>query len=89
MDEMTEALTWGHVKLKSYWARWSPGRSPKNRTFAQCLHNILVNVWVTGEVPEQWKGAIVIKVLHKKKDRRDSNHTTETFHLLATQTKSR
>ena len=40
---------------------------------AQCFHNILVNVWLTGEVPQQWKDAI-IKVLHKKKDRTDCNN---------------
>ncbi len=27
--------------------------------FAQCFHNILVNVWLTGEVPQQWKDAII------------------------------
>ena len=32
-----------------------------------------VNVWSTGEVPQQWKDA-TIKVLHKKKDRSDCNN---------------
>ena len=32
-----------------------------------------VNVWSTGEVPQQWKDA-TIKVLHKKKDRSDWNN---------------
>ena len=36
-------------------------------SFSQCFHKILVNVWIPGEVPRQWKEAI-IKVLHKKKD---------------------
>ena len=38
-----------------------------------CHQNILVDVWVTGEVPQQWKDAI-IEVLHKKKDRTDCNN---------------
>ena len=42
-----------------------PGRTPKNgpRRIRQCFHIIPVNVWVTGELPEQWKNAI-IKALH-------------------------
>ena len=41
--------------------------------FIQCFHHILVNVWITGEVPQQWKDA-TIKVLHKKKDPTDCNN---------------
>ena len=37
------------------------------------FHNLLVNVWRTGDVPQQWKDA-TIKVLHKKKDRSDCNN---------------
>ena len=40
---------------------------------AQRFHNILINVWVTGEAPQPWKDA-AIKVLHKKKDRTDCNY---------------
>ena len=32
------------------------------------FHDIIVAVWMTGEVPQEWKDA-TIKVLHKKKDR--------------------
>ena len=32
------------------------------------LHGIIVAVWMTGEVPQEWKDA-TIKVLHKKWDR--------------------
>ena len=31
------------------------------------FHDIIVAVWMTGEVPQEWKDA-TIKVLHKKKD---------------------
>ena len=41
--------------------------------FIRYFHNLLVNVWSTGEVPQQWKYA-TIKVLHKKKDRSDCNN---------------
>ena len=33
--------------------------------FIRYFHNLLVNVWRTGDVPQQWKDA-TIKVLHKK-----------------------
>ena len=39
----------------------------------QCFHHILLNGWITGQVPQQWKDAI-IKVLHKKKDTSDCNN---------------
>ena len=74
MDEMTEAL-----KGMSNWKAVGPDGLPAellkidHPAFAQCFHNILVNVWLTGEVPQQWKDAI-IKVLHKKKDRTDCNN---------------
>ena len=41
--------------------------------FIRYFHNLLVNVWRPGDVPQQWKCAIV-KVLHKKKDRSDCNN---------------
>ena len=40
--------------------------------FIRYFHNLLVNVWRMGEVPQQWKDA-TIKVLHQKKDRFDCN----------------
>ena len=41
--------------------------------FIRYFHNLLVNVWRTGDVPQQWKDATV-KVLHKNKDRSDCNN---------------
>ena len=40
--------------------------------FIRYLHDLLVNAWSTGDVPQPWKDA-TIKVLHKKKDRSDRN----------------
>ena len=37
------------------------------------LHGIIVAVWMTGEVPQEWKYA-TIKVLHKKKDRTECSN---------------
>ena len=60
MDEMTEAL-----KGMSNWKAVGPDGLPvellkiDHPAFAQCFHNILVNVWSTGEVPQQWKDAII------------------------------
>ena len=41
--------------------------------FIRYFHNLLANVWRTGDVPQQWKAA-TIKVLHKMKDRSDCNN---------------
>ena len=66
MDEMTEALK-GMSNGKAVWQNGLPGKLLKldHPAFAQCFHNILVSGWVTGQVPQQWKFAI-IKVIHKK-----------------------
>ena len=37
------------------------------------FHGIIVAVWMTGEVPQEWKCA-TIKVLHKKKDRTECSN---------------
>ena len=37
------------------------------------FHGIIVTVWMTGEVPQEWKDA-TIKVLHKKKDRTECSN---------------
>ena len=37
------------------------------------FHDIIVAVWMTGEVPQEWKDA-TIKVLHKKKDRTECSN---------------
>jgi len=74
IDEMMEA-----VKGMSNWKAVGPDGLPvevlklDHPAFVQYFHSILVNVWVTGEVPQQWKDAI-IKTLHKKKDRTDCNN---------------
>ena len=75
MDEMmTEAL-----KGMSHWQAVGPDGFPAellkidHPAFAQCFHNILANVWEPGEVPQQWKYAI-IKVLHEKEDRIHRNN---------------
>ena len=41
--------------------------------FIRYFHNLLVNMWRTGDVPQLWKDT-TIKVLHKKKDRSDCNY---------------
>ena len=37
------------------------------------FHDIIVDVWMTGEIPQEWKDAF-IKVLHKKKDRTECSN---------------
>ena len=64
--------------MSSWKAVWSDGLPAEllktdHPVFAQCFHNILVNVWVIGEAPQQWKDAIT-NVLHKKKDQTDCNN---------------
>ena len=47
--------------------------------FVQCFdNNILVNVWVLGEVLQHWKFAI-LKVLQNTKDRTDCNNYTGIY----------
>ena len=55
--------------------KWANSHSP-----SQCFHNILVNVWVTGEVPQQWTYS-TIKACHKKKHRTDCNNYRRISHL--------
>ena len=74
MDEMTEALkgmsNWNAVGRDDLLAEVLKLDHP---ALAQCFRNILENVWLTGEVSQQWKYAI-IKPLHKTKDRTDCNN---------------
>ena len=50
------------------------GLSDSSHEILLTFHGIIVAVWITGEVPQEWKDA-TIKVLHKKKDRTEcSNH---------------
>ena len=44
------------------------GLSDSSHEIVLAFHDIIVAVWMTGEVPQQWKDA-TIKVLHKKKNR--------------------
>ena len=41
--------------------------------FIRYFHNLVINVWRTGDAPQQWVYA-TIKALHKKKDRSDCNN---------------
>ena len=43
------------------------GLSDSSHEILLAFHGLIVAVWMTGEVPQEWKDAI-IKVLHKKKD---------------------
>ena len=42
------------------------------------FHSIVSQVWISGEVPQEWK-CVSVKVLHKKKDRSEFGNT-EAFH---------
>ena len=44
------------------------GLSDSSHGILLAFHDIIVAVWMTGEVPQEWKDA-TIKVLYKKKDR--------------------
>ena len=73
MDEITEALE-GLSNRNTVRPDGLPTKllNIDHPAFAQCFHNIPVNVRATEAVPQQRKHAI-IKVLHKKKDRIDCN----------------
>ena len=64
-DEMTEV-----IKGMSSWKAVGPDGLPAelptlgHPELIQCFHNMLVKVWITGEVPQQSKYAI--KALHEK-----------------------
>ena len=45
-----------------------------NPTLRRRLLDIVVLIWRGGEVPQQWKDAIIM-VLHKKKDRTEFGNT--------------
>ena len=68
MDEMTAAGIPGMPN----WKAMGPGSLPSqllkidHPEFIRYFHNLLVNVWRTGDAPQQWKGA-TIKVLHKRR----------------------
>ena len=49
------------------------GLSDSSHEILLPFHDIIVAVWMTGEVPQEWKDA-TIKVLHKKKDRTECSN---------------
>ena len=49
------------------------GLSDSSHEILLALHDIIVAVWMTGEVPQEWKDA-TIKVLHEKKDRTECSN---------------
>ena len=49
------------------------GLSDSSHEILLAFHDIIVAVWMTGEVPQEWKNA-TIKVLHKKKDRTECSN---------------
>ena len=49
------------------------GLSDSSHEILLPFHDIIVAVWTTGEVPQEWKDAN-IKVLHKKKDRTECSN---------------
>ena len=71
MDDMKAVIpNWKAVGPDSLPAEFLKIDHPE---FIRYFHNLLVNVWRTGDVPQQWKAA-TIKVLHKMKDRSDCNN---------------
>ena len=49
------------------------GLSDSSHEILLAFHDIIVAVWMTEEVPQEWKDAI-IKVLHKRKDRTECSN---------------
>ena len=49
------------------------GLSDSSHKILLAFHDIIVAVWMTGEVPLEWKDA-TINVLHKKKDRTECSN---------------
>ena len=49
------------------------GLSDSSHEILLAFHDIIVAVWMTGEVPQEWKDA-TIKVLHKKKERTECSN---------------
>ena len=49
------------------------GLSDSSHEILLGFHDIIVAVWMTGEIPQEWKDATV-KVLHKKEDRTECSN---------------
>ena len=58
------------------------GLSDSSHEILLPFHDIIVAVWMTGEVPQEWKDA-TIKVLHKKKDRTETTGAYLWWRMLA------
>ena len=58
------------------------GLSDSSHEILLAFHDIIVAVWMTGEVPQEWKDA-TIKVLHKKKDRTECSKASLWWRMLA------
>ena len=75
MDDMAAVI----IRDMPNWKAMGPDSLPAellkidHPEFIRYFHNVLVNVWRTGDVPQQWKDA-TIKFLHKKKDHSDCNN---------------
>ena len=54
------------------------GLSDCSHEILLAFHDIIVAVWMTGEVPQEWKDA-TIKVLHKNKDRTECSNYRGLF----------
>ena len=51
-----------------------PGLSHSSHKILLAFHGIIGAVWMTGEIPQEWKAA-TIKILHKKQDKTEcGNH---------------
>ena len=74
MDEMTAV-----IQGMPNWIAVGPDSLPSellkigHPKFIRYFHNLLVNVWRTGNVPQHWKYA-TITVLHKTKDWSDCDN---------------
>ena len=81
-DELTTDEITAVIRGIPNWKALGPDSLPSellkidHREFTRYFHSLLVNVWRTGDVPEQWKDA-TIKVLYKKKGRSDCNNYQE------------
>ena len=87
MDDMAAVI----IRDMPNWKAMGPDSLPAellkidHPEFIRYFHNVLVNVWRTGDVPQQWKDA-TIKFLHKRRIALIAT-TTEGFRLLPIQAK--
>ena len=78
-DELTVDKMTAVIRSMPIWKAVGPDSLPSellkidHPEFIRYFHNLCVNVWRTGDVPQQWKDAIM-KVLRKTTDRPDCNN---------------